>query len=164
MDHVGYAALPPYSMKEHSGDCAPLRDVAGPPTAPAVVPSNAGPPIAPAIISTAIAVPAIYADSPHLSQHRSETLSSGDISLLQVAWTTLTPSLDHQDIIFAVNRRFGNSLAPLPSAADGALLARRAQANEVSAAAAFETAQTLASELTSALQRGFPQDPRLRHG
>jgi len=102
------------------------------------------PPIAPAIISPALAVPAIYADSPHLSRHRSETLSSGDISLLQVAWTDLTPSLDHQDTILAVNRRFGNSLAPLPCAADGALLARRAQANEVFAAAAFETAQTLA--------------------
>jgi len=148
---VGYEALPLYSVKEHSGNCAPHCDVAGPPTAPAVVPSNAGQPIAAAIIPPALAVPAIYVDSPHLSQHRSEILSSGDMSLLQVAWTDLTPSLDHQDTILAVNRRFRNSLAPLPSAAD----ARRAQANEVSAAAAFETAQTLASELTSAPQRGF---------
>ena len=89
---------------EHGGSCAP-HDVAGPLTAPAVAPPNTGPPIASAIIPPALAVPAIYADSPYLS--------------------------------------------------DGALLARRAQANEVSAAAAFETAQTLASELSSAPQRGF---------
>jgi len=160
----GCAVLPPNSRKEHSGNCAPHCDVARPLTAPAIVPSNAGPPITPAIIPPALAVPAIYADCPHLSRHRSETLSNKDISLLLVAWTDLTPSLDHQDTILAVNRRFGNSLAPLPSAADGALLARRVQANEVSAAASFETAQTLAVELTSAPQRGFPQDPRLHHG
>ena len=152
-------------MKGHGGSCAP-HDATGLPTAPAVVPPNAGPPIAPAISPPALAVPAVYADSPYLSRHRSDTLSSGDISLLQVAWTDLTPSLDHQDtiMILAVNRRFGNSLAPLPSAADGVLLTRRAQANEVSATAPFETAQTLSSELSSAPQRGFPQDPGLRHG
>ena len=150
-------------MKGYGGSCAPY-DATALPTAPAVVPPNAGPPIAPAITPPALAVPAIYANSPHLFRQRSETLCSEDISLLQVAWTDLTPSLDHQHTILAVNRCFGNSLAPLPSAVDGALLAKRAQANEVSAAAAFETAQTLASELSSATQRGFPQDPRLRHG
>jgi len=150
-------------MKGYSGSCAP-HDATGLPTAPTVVPLTAGPPIAPAITPPAFAVSSIYADSPHLSRHRSETLCSEDIDLLQVAWTELTPSLDHQDTILAVNRCFGSSLAPLPSAADGALLAKRAQANEVSAAAAFETAKTLASELSSATQRGFPQDPRLRHG
>ena len=150
-------------MKGYGGSCAPY-DATALPAAPAVVPPNAGPPIAPAITPPALAVPAIYADSPHLFRQRSETLCSEDISLLQVAWTDLTPSLDHQDTILSVNRRFGNSLAPLPSAADGVLLAKHAQANEVSAAAAFETAQTLVSELSSATQRGFPQDPRLRHG
>ena len=79
-------------MKEHGGSCAP-HDVAGPLTAPAVVPPNAGPPIAPAILPQALAVPAIYADSPYLS--------------------------------------------------DGSLLARRAQANEVSAAAAFPSIRVI---------------------
>ena len=117
-------------MKGYGGSCASY-DATALPTAPAVVPLTAGPPIAPAINPPAFAVPAIYADSPHLFRQRSETLYSEDISLLQVAWTDLTPSLDHQDTILAVNRCFGSSLAPLPSAADGALLANRAQANEV---------------------------------
>ena len=140
-------------MKGHGDSCAPY-DATVLSTASTVFPPNARPPIAPAIIPRALAVPTIYADSPYLSRHRSETLSIGDISLLHFAWTDLTPSLDYQDTILVVNRLFGNSLAPLPSADDGALLARRAQANEVSAAVAFETAQTLTSEVSSAPQRG----------
>jgi len=138
-----------------------VSPTAGPPTAPAFA---AGPPIAPATTPLpALAVPIAYANSPQQPRHRHETLSTNAVSSLQTAWTDLTPSLDHQDFILAVNRRYGSNLTRLPSAADGALFAQRTRGNILSATTAVETAQTLAAEL-SAAQQGFPKDPRQKHG
>jgi len=132
------------------------------PIAPAFA---AGLPIAPATIPLpALAVPIAYANSPQQQpRHRHEILSTDAVSSLQTAWTDLTPSLDHQDFILAVNRRHGSNLARLPSAADGALLAQRTRGNILSATTAVESAQTLAAELSTS-HMGFSKDPRRKHG
>ena len=134
------------SMEGHSNSNASFCNAARPPAAPTVALPTAGLPITPATTPLALVVPVAYANSPRQSRHRSAILSRDAISLLRTACEDLTPSLDHQDIILAVNRRFGNSLPPLQSAADGALLAQRTQENAVSAAAAFQTAQILAAK------------------
>jgi len=107
-------------------------------------------------------VPIAYTNSPHQPRHRHEILSTDAVSSLQTAWTHLTPSLDHQDLILAVNRRHGSHLARLPSAADGALLAQRTRGNILSATTAVESVQTLAAELSTS-HKGFPKDPRRKH-
>jgi len=134
------------SMEGHSHSNAPFCDAARPPAAPAVALPTAGLPIAPATTPLALVVPIACANSPRQFRHCSSIVSRDAISLLRTAWEDLTPSLDLQDVILAVNRRFGNSLSPLQSAADSALLAQRAQENAVSAAAAFQTAQILAAK------------------
>jgi len=162
------------SLVNEPMNCAPTEIAYGPLLAPTAVPPTAelpiapafaaGLPIAPATIPVpALAVPIAYANSPHQPRHRHEILSTDAVSSLQTAWTDLTPSLDHQDLILAVNRRHGSNLARLPSAADGALLAQRTRGNILSATTAVESAQTLAAEL-STLHKGFPKDPRRKHG
>ena len=154
-------------------NCAPI-EAHGLPSAPiAVLPTAelpiapafaAGLPIAPGTIPLpALAVPIAYANSPYQPRHRHKILSTDAVSSLQTAWTDLTPSLDHQDLILAVNRRHGSNLARLPSAADGALLAQRTRGNILSATTAVESAQTLAAELSTS-HKGFPKDPRRKHG
>jgi len=115
------------SMEGHSHSNAPFCDAARPPAAPAVALPTAGLPIAPATTPLALVVPIACANSPRQFRHCSSIVSRDAISLLRTAWEDLTPSLDLQDVILAVNRRFGNSLSPLQSAADSALLAQRAQ-------------------------------------
>jgi len=154
-------------------NCAPIEahelpsaPIAVLPTAelPIVPAFAAGPPIAPATIPLpALAVPIAYANSPYQPRHRHKILSTDAVSSLQTAWTDLTPSLDHQDLILAVNRRHGSNLARLPSAADGALLAQRIRGNILSATTAVEWAQSLAAELSTS-HKGFPKDPRRKHG
>jgi len=110
----------------------------------------------------ALAVPIAYANSPQQPCYRHEILSTDAVSSFQTAWTDLTPLLDHQDLILAVNRRHGSNLQRLPSAADGALLAQRTRGNILSATTAVESAQTLAAELSTS-HKGFPKDPRRKH-
>ena len=161
------------SLVNEPMNCAPISD-AGLPFAPiAVLPTAelpiapalaAGLPIAPATIPLpALAVPIAYSNSPQQHRHRHEILSTDAVYSLQIAWTDLTPSLDHQDIILTVNRRHGSNLARLPSAADGALLAQRTRVNILSATAAVQSAKTLAAELSTS-HKGFPKDPRRKHG
>jgi len=150
-------------------NCAPTAH--GLPFAPIAVLLTAELPIAPAFAITsatiplpAIAVPIAYANSPQQQpRHRHEILFTDEVSSLQTAWTDLTPSLDHQDLILAINHRHGSNLARLPSAADGALLAQRTRGNILSATTAVESAQTLAAELRTS-HKGFPKDPRRKHG
>jgi len=70
-----------------------------------ITPAFAGLPIAPATIPLpALAVPIAYANSPQQQpSHHHEILSTDAVSSLQTAWTDLTPSLDHQDLILVVN-------------------------------------------------------------
>ena len=152
-------------------NCAPTEIAAdGPLLVPTAVPPTAELPIAPAFAAglpiapgtiplPALAVPIAYANSPYQPRHRHKILSTDAVSSLQTAWTDLTPSLDHQDLILAVNRRHGSNLARLPSAADGALLAQRIRGNILSATTAVEWAQSLAAELSTS-HKGFPKDPR----
>jgi len=152
------------SLVNEPMNCAPTEIAYGPLLAPTAVPPTAELPIAPAFAAglpiapatiplPALAVPIAYANSPHQPRHHHEILSTDAVSPLQTAWTDLTPSLDHQDLILTVNRRHGSNLARLPSAADGALLAQRTR----------ESAQTLAAELSTS-HKGFPKDPRRKHG
>jgi len=150
-------------------NCAPIYTAHGLPFAPiAILPTAeqpiapafaAGLPIAPATIPLpALAVPIAYANSPQQHRYRHEILSTDAVYSLQTAWTDWTPSLDHQDIILAVNRRHGSNLARLPSAADGALLAHRTGVNILSTTA-VESAKTLAAELSTS-HKGFSKDPQ----
>jgi len=150
-------------------NCAPTEIAVGLPSAPTAVSPTAGLPTGPAFAAglpiapattplPALAVPIAYTNSPQQPLHRHETLSTNAVSSLQSAWTDLTPPLDHQDFILAVNRRHGSNLTRLPSAADGALLAQRTRGNILSATTAVETAQTLAAELSDA-HKGFSKDP-----
>jgi len=162
------------SLVMSSVSCAPISD-AGPVALIAVLPTAklliahalaAGLPIAPATIPLpALAVPIAYANFPqqHRHSHEIRILSTDAAYSLQTAWTDLTPSLDHQDIILAVNRRHGSNLVRLPSAADGALLAQRTRVNILSATTAVQSAKTLAAELSTS-HKGFPKDPRRKHG
>jgi len=155
-------------------NCAPIYTAHRLPFAPiAVLPTTelpiapafaAGLPIAPATIPLpALPVPIAYANSPPQHRHRHEILFTDEFYSLQTAWTDLTPSLDHQDIILAVNCQHGSNLARLPSAADGALLAQRTRVNTLSATTDVESAKTLAAELSTS-HKGFPKDPRRKHG
>ena len=155
-------------------NCTPDEIAYWPPLAPTAVPPTAELPTGPAFAAglpiasattplQALAVPIIYANSPQQPRHRHETLSTNAVSSLQTAWTDLTPSLDHQDFILTVNRRHGSNLTHLPSAVDSALLAQRTRGNILSATTAIETAQTLTAEL-NASHKGFPKDPRRKHG
>jgi len=153
-------------------NCAPISEAV--PFAPIAVPPTAELPIAPALAAglpvtpatiplPALAAPIAYANSPQQHRHRNEILSTNAVYSLQTAWTDLTPSLDHQDIILAVNRRHGSNLARLPSAANDALLAQRTRINILSATTAVQSAKTLAAELSTS-HKGFPKDPRRKHG
>ena len=143
-------------------NCAPIETAYGPilATTPVVLPIAPAfairLPIAPATIPLlALAVPIAYANSHQQPRHHHEDA----VSSLQTAWTDLTPSIDHQDLILAVNRRHGSNLARLPSAANSALLAQRTCGNILSAT----TVVTLAEELSTSHKR-FPKDPRRKHG
>ena len=97
-------------------NCAPTEIAAdGPLLVPTATPPTAELPIAPAFAARlpiapttiplpALAVPIAYATSPHQPHHCHEILSTDAVSSLQTAWTDLIPSLDHQDLILAVNR------------------------------------------------------------
>jgi len=134
--------------------CAPTTAAAG-------SHREAGSPLAPAVASTfalstpALAVPVAYAISPTHPRHCSEFVSADAVSSLQAAWKDLTPLLDHQDIIFAVYRRFGNGLAPLPTGTDGALLALEFS----TITDAIDTTDTITESL--ALQPHFSHRPAL---
>ena len=151
----------------------PLAPIAVLPTAelPIAPAFAAGLPIPPATIPLpALPVPIAYANSPQQPLHLHEILSTDAVSSLQTAWTDLIPSLDHQDLIYTyactqaqVNRRHGSNLARLPSVADGALLAQRTRGNILSATTTVESAQTLASELSTS-HKGFPKDHPRKHG
>jgi len=91
-------------MQGSSNNCTPHCETAGLPAAPAVAFSTAGPLIAPVSTTPALAVLVAYADSFQQSCRHSEILSAETVSSLQTSWTILTPSLDRQDIILAVNR------------------------------------------------------------